>query len=65
MPKTKHKKRRVDQRANIWLPLQIRYDLKIALEKRAALDKLTGRVSPTSLSAFVREKAIETIAAFR
>lgn len=52
-------------RTNISLPETMHRDLKIALVRRAALSRNSAKMPALSVSGWVREKALETIASFK
>lgn len=52
-------------RAQILMPKDLYRDLMRALKRRHAVDAVNGRESPTTLCGWVREKARETVAAYR
>ena len=52
-------------RTNILLERTLYRQLMKALKRRHAIDAVNGRESPTTLCGWVREKARETVAAYR
>ena len=52
-------------RTNILLPHDLYRDLLKALKRRHAIEAVNGRESATTLCGWVREKARETVAAYR
>lgn len=52
-------------RANVVIPPTLHKDLLDTLKKRHVIAAASGQDTPTTFSGWVREKAIETIAAFK
>lgn len=67
MAKSTAKSKRAKSRAHITVYVShgIRRKLMIALKKRSKIAALNGLTPPTSFSAWIREKAYETIVAFQ
>lgn len=51
--------------AHIVIPYWLQRDLKAALKRRAEIAAASGQLTPTSFSGWVREKAQETVQAFK